>query len=78
MLLSYFPELGPVELKEIILNSAVPFNKKVVLPNDDFGAKKVNTKLSRISLTGGILNAHSALLYALKNYDNLNARNIKN
>ena len=69
LLLSYFPELGPAELKEIILNSAVPFNKKVILPNDDYGAKKVKTKLTRISTSGGVLNAHSALQYAISKYD---------
>lgn len=62
LLLSYFPELGPLDVREILLESAVPYHGQAVpRPGDgtpvDFG---------RLSATGGVVNAAEAVRLALE------------
>lgn len=56
-----YPNLSAAQTKQIILMSAIPCTEKVVIP----GSKK-KTKLSKISRTGGIVNAYTALELAEK------------
>jgi cell wall-associated protease len=56
-----YPSLTAVQTKQIILKSAVVCKDKVMLP----GTKK-KTKLSKISVTGGIVNVYDALVLAEK------------
>lgn len=61
MLLSYFPELSAVELKEILLASVYDVGSvKVSIP----GEAKKKTKFKKICKTGGIVNAYSAVKMA--------------
>lgn len=61
---SYYPELNALELKDVLLNSCYLYPKqKVYLPNvktDD----KDKVKFKTLSLTGGVVNAYKALIYA--------------
>ena len=62
---SYYPDLTAVELKGILMNSAVRYPKvKVYSPNED--GKKAITRFSELSRTGGIINAYEALREAEK------------
>lgn len=56
---SYNPTLTAVQLKSIILKSSVKYKSKVYIP----GTNKT-TKLSKISKTGGVVNAYNALKLA--------------
>ena len=62
---SYYPELTALEIKEIILKSAVKYkNKKVMLP----GNPDKMVKFKKLSKTGGVVNAYYALKLAEKKY----------
>jgi subtilisin family serine protease len=66
VLLSYFPQLSPAEIKEIILNSSVPFKKlKVILP-DRTNPKPKKVKFGTLSKTGGVVNLYNAVLMAIE------------
>lgn len=66
MLMSYFPQFTPLEIKEIILNSAVPFKKlKVYLP-DKSGKKAKKVKFGTLSKTGAVVNAYNAVEMAIE------------
>jgi subtilisin family serine protease len=56
---SYYPSLTAVQVKDIILKSAVVYNKKVKIP----GTKK-KAKLSELCKTGAVVNAYEAILLA--------------
>ncbi|MCC6722295.1 MAG: S8 family peptidase [Bacteroidia bacterium] len=58
---SYYPDLTAVQVKKILLKSTVKIKGKVNLP----GSEKM-TKLSKISVTGGFVNAYKALKMADK------------
>jgi subtilisin family serine protease len=61
LLLSYYPELTAVDLKKIIMQSAVYYGKqKVKIP----GEKRKKTKFKNLSVTGGIVNAYQAVKMA--------------
>ncbi len=61
LVLSYYPKLTAVELKEIIKESARAYPKqKVLIP----GEKKKKTKFKKLSKTGGIVNAYEAMKLA--------------
>ncbi len=63
---SYHPELSALQVKDVLLNSVVKYPKqKVYLPNDDTGKTK-KVKFSKLSKTGGIINAYEAFKYAEK------------
>ncbi|BDD08800.1 peptidase S8 [Fulvitalea axinellae] len=58
-LMSYFPELTAKEVKDIILESAVPFSGAVLRPNTK---QKVKTsKLNKLCGTGGVVDLYQAV-----------------
>ena len=59
VLKSYFPQLTAVQLKQIILQSAVPYHTKVLKP----GTKKP-VDFTTLSRTGGIVNLYAAVKLA--------------
>ena len=70
---SYFPELAVSELKKIILQSALRFEKLRVYYPDDKGKRNKKTKFQHLSHTGGIVNAYRAMLLAEKTVKGKNA-----
>ena len=63
LVLSYYPDLTAVQLKEILLNSATKLPKqKVNLPSKS--DKKEKVRFGTLSKTGGIINAYEALKLA--------------
>lgn len=60
---SYYPNLSANELKKIILESAVVYKRKVLLPNTNT-PQKTKVKFTELSSTGGIINAYNALKLA--------------
>ncbi len=67
LLLSYYPELSPSQVKEIILSSVTDLRKhKVILPTEK-ASKKGKTKTTnfgKLSKTGGIVNVYNAVKLA--------------
>lgn len=61
LVLSYYPELTYLELKNIILNSASQYPKVKVYKPSEYAKKRKKTKFGKLSLTGGIVNAYKAL-----------------
>src|SRR5690606_13466270 len=59
---SYYPSLTAVQVKEIIIKSVVPVNKRVKIRDANGQAKRV--KFSDLSVSGGIVNVYNALLLA--------------
>jgi subtilisin family serine protease len=59
LILEYYPQFTPEQVKAIIENSAVPYTDPVANPA---GGEK--TKLSNLSRTGGIVNAYEAVKLA--------------
>jgi subtilisin family serine protease len=68
---SYFPELTAPQVKELLMKTVTPYNKKVKIPykksniHDSHHSKR-KAKLSEISVSGGIVNANNAVLELLK------------
>jgi len=58
---SYFPDLSAAQVRTILMKSTTKVKKKVYIP----GTKK-STKLKKISVTGGIVNAFKAVKMADK------------
>lgn len=67
LMLSYYPDLTPNQLIEILMSSAFKFKKpkKVFLPNEE-SEKRKKVKFTHLSKSGGIINAYDALLKAEK------------
>jgi cell wall-associated protease len=65
---SYFPELSAREIREILMQSAVPYDGEVYLPGTE---EKV--PFSNLSISGGIVNAYEAVKIA-QNRIKLNSR----
>ncbi len=59
LLKSYYPNLSALQIKNIILESSIKYNKKVWIPNT-----KNKTKLITLCKTGGIVNAYEAIKMA--------------
>lgn len=59
---SYYPQLSASQVKHIIMDSGIEFNREVVKPGSDDGSDKVN--FEDLSVSGRILNAYNALLLA--------------
>ncbi len=59
---SYFPELKASEVKEVMMMTVTPYSKKVKVP----GTKKNKALLKDMCVSGGIVNAYSAVKYLLK------------
>jgi len=66
MVLSYFPHLNAVQLKDILMKSSIKLNKQSVqMPSEDAeDAKKVT--FGELSVTGGVVNAVEAVKMAQK------------
>ncbi|MGC9375750.1 MAG: S8 family serine peptidase, partial [Bacteroidales bacterium] len=65
LLLSYYPELSAVEVKEIIQKSALVYpDVKVYKPQKGLRLIKWKTKFGKLSYTGGIVSAYEALKMA--------------
>lgn len=63
VLRSYFPELTAAQVKELILASAIRYNKKVFKPSDEKSKEKV--QLSDLCTTGGVVNLYEAVKLAI-------------
>ncbi len=59
---SYYPKLSAAQVKEIILNSGLPLNTKVVVGGDSNNVKPFKD----LTKTGKIVNAYNALILASK------------
>ncbi len=59
---SYFPKLTATQVKDILMESAIPLNAKVIKPNT--ADEKV--PFSSLSVTGGVVNAYQAVQKASK------------
>lgn len=57
---SYYPHFTAVQVKEILLQSAVPVKKKVIIP----GEKKKKIAMSELCKTGAVINAYEAIKLA--------------
>lgn len=62
ILRGYFPELKAEEVKAILIKTAVPYKKKVIIP----GTKKKKTKVSNLCVAGGFISAENAVNELLK------------
>jgi subtilisin family serine protease len=61
LLMAYFPELTPLQVREIILASATPFaDRRVARPGEDAG----RARFGELSVTGGVVNAFAAVRMA--------------
>ncbi len=60
---SYYPSLSASQVKHVIMNSGIEFNKEVKLPAGR-GEKPTMVKFDTMSVSGRILNAYNALLLA--------------
>jgi subtilisin family serine protease len=58
----YFPELTAAQVREVLMKTAVPCKKKVVVP----GTKK-KVKVTDVSISGGFVSAEKAVEYLLIN-----------
>jgi subtilisin family serine protease len=66
LVLSFYPELTALELKEVLVNSTVSFGKKKVFLPNITSPTQTKVKFSSLSNTGGIVNAYQALILAEK------------
>jgi len=65
LLLSYYPELSAIEIKDIIQKTALIYpDLKVYKPKKGFRLIKWKTKFTKLSYTGGIVSAYEALKMA--------------
>ncbi len=60
LLMSYYPELTAVQVKEILMKSAIRYTQDINKP----GEKGTTVKLSDLCITGGIINAYEAIRLA--------------
>ncbi|MDW8297087.1 MAG: S8 family peptidase, partial [Raineya sp.] len=60
LLMSYYPELTAVQVKEILMKSAIRYEQDINKP----GEKGEKVKLSDLCITGGIINAYEAIKLA--------------
>ncbi len=62
LLKSYFPELSAIQIKDVILASAVTYKKqKVLLPESEEYKKPKKLRFGKLSVTGGLLNVYQAV-----------------
>lgn len=59
---SYFPKLSAAQVKQVIMNSGLPINTKVIVGGDTSNIKP----FSELSRSGKIVNAYNALILASK------------
>ena len=65
LLMSYFPNLTPAEIKEIMMKSAAPIKKKTYLPNEE-DPHSMKVPFMSLSKSGGIINLYKAILLAIE------------
>ncbi len=71
LLMSYFPELSPYEIKDIIMKSVTNVkNIKVMLPNKNNKELISKVKFNELCVSGGIVNAEKAVKLAIKTSKN--------
>lgn len=63
VLMSYYPTLSTQQIKEIITKSVIKIDSKVFRPEDE-SSKKKEVKFSKLSSSGGIVNAYKAVKMA--------------
>ncbi len=63
LIMSYYPHLTAVQVKEIIMRSVVKVDQKVKVRNSADGSTN-RTYLTNLSVTGGVVNAYNALKLA--------------
>jgi subtilisin family serine protease len=64
LLMSYFPDLEPADVRRIILESATPLRERsVVLPGGDEGERRL-ARFEALASSGGIVNAFEAIRMA--------------
>ena len=68
LLMQYFPEYSPLEIKEIIISSVVKTNEQIMLPGQSTEAQYV--PFVNLSKHGGIINAYRAVRKALNGLEN--------
>jgi cell wall-associated protease len=73
LLLQYFPDLKPEELKDVLIKTVVPYSGKVNVPGlskkrmfKKLGKKPVRKKMSTLCISGGFINANNAAKELLK------------
>ncbi|HET6228386.1 MAG TPA: S8 family peptidase [Bacteroidia bacterium] len=73
LLLQYFPELTPDQLRNVLIKTVVPYSHKVNVPGrtkkriiKKLGTKPVRKKFSSLSVSGGFINANRAAKELLK------------
>ena len=59
---SYYPKLTAVEIKQIIMDSGIPYNFEVIVP----GTKDKKVSFSELSKSGKVLNVYNAMKLAEK------------
>jgi len=61
LIMSYYPTLTAVQVKEILMKSSIKYNQNINKPGEK---ENTNTKLSDLCITGGIINAYEAIKMA--------------
>jgi subtilisin family serine protease len=69
LVLSYYPDLTPEQLIQILLESSYKLNEKVSIP-DLKSEKRKRVKFNTLSKSGGIIDAHAALKLAENTHTN--------
>lgn len=64
LILSYYPNLTALQLKDIILKSSLKYSESEVNKPGDYSRKKKKMKFGELSRTGGIVSAYEALKLA--------------
>jgi len=68
LLMQYFPEYSPLEIKDIIVSSVVKTDEQILLPGQSLEAQYV--PFDHLSKHGGIINAYRSVREALKRLEN--------
>ena len=68
LLMQYFPEYSPLEIKDIIVSSVVKTDEQILLPGQSLESQYV--PFDHLSKHGGIINAYRAVREALKRLEN--------
>jgi subtilisin family serine protease len=64
LIISYYPELTALQVKELIVKSAIKYPELEVNKPGDYSRKKKKVAFSELSRTGGIVSAYEALKLA--------------
>ncbi|HSH68202.1 MAG TPA: hypothetical protein VLB84_20905, partial [Bacteroidia bacterium] len=73
LLLQYFPDLKPEEMKDLPIKTVVPYSGKVNVPGltkkriiKKLGKKSIRKRFNTLSVSGGFVNANNAATELLK------------